>query len=374
MILPLIGAGILLLPTLVLALLWALVRRLRRLAVRTFLGRVFWLHLGLFLVHLFFSVPAFLGFVGSRWIDTRPDERAYAGPRILRDGSWSLQTRVSLRAEQRGEVPVDPDVAAAAAGLAQRIEGAGGVMLRAFLVPPRKGPPRATVLMVHGLFRSAMELEPVGSMLRDLGCEVVLLEQRNHGGSGRARATFGVAESADVVAVAAWLRARPDAADRPLLLCGVSLGTLSVALAAPRIPHLAGLLLDAPLEDLTAAAHRMMARTRNEGRRVFELWNPWRSLVFAWLEWWSGFAMADVRPLAALLSLPQDLPVLVIGAGEDDVAPEETVQALFASLPVVEGRKELWIRAASGHGSVWHDDPDGYRERLRRWLDRAAGL
>jgi alpha-beta hydrolase superfamily lysophospholipase len=368
--LPLIGAGILLLPTLVLALLWALVRRLRHRPVGSFLLRVLWLHLGLFAVHLFFSVPAFLGFVGSRWIDTRPDERAYAGPRILADGSWSLQSRDSLRAERLREVLVDPDVAAAAAARAQQLPGAG-VELRGFLVEPRDNRPRATVLMTHGLFRGGLELETVGSMLRDLGCEVLLLEQRNHGGSGRAPATFGLHESADVVAAAEWLRARPGAADRPLLLFGVSVGTLSVALAAPRIPHLAGLALDAPLEDLTAAAHRMMMRTRNEGRRVIALWNPWRSLTFAWLEWWSGFAMADVRPLEALASLPPQLAVLVVSGGGDDVAPPQMVQALFDSLPAAAGRKELWIRPASSHGQVWHDDPDGYRERLRRWLERA---
>jgi pimeloyl-ACP methyl ester carboxylesterase len=105
--------------------------------------------------------------------------------------------------------------------------------------------------------------------------------------------------------------------------------------------------------------------------RVIALWDPWRSLTFAWLEWWSDFAMADVQPLRALASLPPQMAVLVIGGGADDVAPPATVRAIYDSLPVAEGRKELWIRDGSTHGAVWKDDPAGYRERLRRWLERA---
>lgn len=373
MTLPLIGTGLLLLPTLVLALLWALARRLLGRPVRTLLGRVLWLHLGLLPLHALVTLPLLFGWVGSRLVDTRPDERGYAGPRILADGKWQIQDAGTLRAEREGEAAVPADLAAAAAARAVSIPSTDGVRLRAFVVEPRAEPPRAMALLVHGLFRGAMELEPVGSMLRDLGCEVCLLELRNHGGSSRAPATFGLREADDVVAAAAWLRARTGRGEVPLLLFGVSLGTAAVARALPRIPRVAGVALDAPLEDLQAAAHRMLGATRNRGRRVVALAQPWRSLTLRALEWWSDFALADVAPLAALTAMPAGVPVLVVGGGADDRAPPQVVTALWRSLPQAEPDKELWIRDGSGHGNVWHDDPAGYRARLRRWLDRAVG-
>ena len=41
-----------------------------------------------------------------------------------------------------------------------------------------------------------------------------------------------------------------------------------------------------------------------------------------------------------------------------------------AALPAKGATKDLWIREGSGHGAVWKDDPDGYRQRLGALLDR----
>lgn len=210
----------------------------------------------------------------------------------------------------------------------------------------------------------------MGAMLRELGCEVWLVEMRNHGRSARAPATFGLGDADDLVAAIAELREQGRLAGAPLVLFGVSLGSVTAALAAPRIPDLAGLVLDAPMEDLTAAGHRMLGRTRNEGRRVTELWQPWRSLTFVALEWWSGFAFADVRPLTALTAVPPAAAALVIGAGDDDRSPPAVAEMVFDALPMPALKKELWIRPGSGHGRVWLDDPAGYRQRLARLLQR----
>src|SRR5262249_57552026 len=127
--------------------------------------------------HVLFTFPLLLGWFGPHGRFTRGDERAYAGPRIAADGRWLLQDRDSLRSEKNGTAAVDPAVAAAAAARAVAIVGADGNLLRAYRVEAAHEPPRAVVLLVHGLFRSALELETPASMFRLLGCEWRLLEQ-----------------------------------------------------------------------------------------------------------------------------------------------------------------------------------------------------
>src|SRR5204862_5174101 len=125
----------------------------------------------------------------------------YAGPRVDRDGTLLVQSWDSLTAEAGGAPPkATADVLAAAKARERRIASTDGVSLRAFRIESRQEPPVAVAVLVHGLFRSAMEPEPVAAMLREQGCECWLLELRNFGGSGRAPFTGGLHESDDVVA------------------------------------------------------------------------------------------------------------------------------------------------------------------------------
>ena len=369
MIFPLGFALVALVPTLVLAAIWAIVLRLRSRAAKPFLARAAWAHLWLFFVHALFTFPLLLGWWGSRGLGTRGDESSYEGPRIAADGVWSLQDSRMLRAERSAPPPAE--VVAASRRLAVTLPGVDGVTLRAYRVPSKKSPPTATVVLVHGLFRSALELEAPASMFRDLGCDCWIVEQRNHGRSGRAPATFGLRESDDLVAAVREIR-EVHGARAPLVLFGVSLGSAAVSLAAPRIEGLAGLVLDAPIEDLLAAAHRMLGlQRRDDGRRWFALWEPWRSLVLASVESWSDVPLADVQPARALRGLPSTLPVLLVGGENDDKSPQDVVRALFESLPMLDGDKELWIAEGAGHGDAWKLAPADYKARLRSLLQRA---
>ncbi|MGE3172569.1 MAG: alpha/beta hydrolase [Planctomycetota bacterium] len=378
MIFPLAAAGVFLLATLVPAALVAVVLWLLGRPQRRYWRFVGWAHLALLLVHLFVTFPLLLGWFGSRGLGTRHDERSYTGPRIAADGEWLLQDRDSLRAER--------DAAAAGAAPASesrpfarvqpvRIPGSDGVSLNSWFVPAERQPPRAVVVLVHGLFRSALELERPAAMFRRLGCDVWLLEQRNHGGSDRAPATFGLHESDDLVAAARFVRARSGGggAPPPMVVFGVSLGTVAAALALPRLDGVAGAVLDAPVDDLVATADRMLSLERSgDRRRFFAVYQPWRSLVLAALELWSGFRMRDVRPTAALQGLPQTLPVLLIGGAHDDKVPVEAVRALYDSLPMPAGTKDVWIVDDAHHGDAWLRHPDRYEARLDAFLRRAV--
>lgn len=369
MIFPLLAALVFLLPTLALAGLVSLVLLLLRRPQQRYWRIVGWLHLGLLPLHLFVTFPAALGLLGSRGLGTRPQERNYQGPRLAADGRLLVQDWDSLAAETAAGAPaVTDEIAAAAAARAHTIASTDGVSLRAFRLEARVEPPVAVVVLVHGLFRSAMELEPVAGLLRDQGCECWLLELRNFGGSSRAPFTAGARESTDVVAAVEHVRARPGRADLPLVLFGVSLGTAAVALALPRIQDLAGVVLDAPIDDMRAAAHRMLGFERTGDRRSwFRIDEPWQSLILHALSLWSDVDLDRLRPADVLATLPHDLPVLVVGAGIDDRAPPATVERLFARLPMHAEKKQLWMAPDSRHGQVFLDQPAAYAERLR-WL------
>jgi len=365
---PLLAALVFTAVTLLPALLVGLVLWLLDRVGRRFLVRCLWLHAAALLLHLFVTFPVVLGGLGSRWfVGTRPDERTYAGPRIDAAGALLVQSWDSLKSEAAaGRPAVGPDVVAAAAARERRIPSTDGVTLRAFRIEARREPPVAVAVLVHGLFRSAMEPEPVAAMLRDQGCECWIVELRNFGGSSRATFTAGLRESDDVVEAVRFVRAQPGRENVPLVLFGVSFGTVAISLALPRIDGVAGVVLDAPIDDMSSAAHRLLGLIGHR-RPMFGIGAPWQALVLRSLEVWSGIDLAAISPIGVLSTLPHDLPILVIGAGIDERAPPATVERLFAVLPMEERRKQLWMVPDSEHGRVFLDRPADYAERLR-WL------
>lgn len=371
MIFPCVAALVFTLATLLPVCVVSVVLLLLKRPQRRFWRISLWLHAALFLLHLVVTFPLALGLMGSRGLGTRHDERAYEGPRLGADGKLLVQNRASLAREAKDGPAVGPEILAAARARARTIASSQGVVLRAFRIEPIKEPPVAAAVLVHGLFRGAMELEAVAAMLREQGCECWLLELRNHGGSSRAPFTGGLHESDDVVAAVEYVRAQQGRAETPVVLFGVSLGTAAVSLALPRLQRIAGVVLDAPIDDLHSAAHRMLSFQRGGDRRSwFAMVEPWRSLVLAALGAWSGFQVTDVAPGEVLANLPHDLPVLLIGAGEDDRVPPATVEQLFARLPMPDDKKELWIEAGARHGEVFVKSPAAYAEALARLLGR----
>jgi hypothetical protein len=372
MIFPLLVALALCVPTVVIALLTALVLFLRKRPVRAFVQKALWAHLFLLVFHAFVSFPGWLGWFGARSLGTRGDERAYDGPRITATGEWLVQSSTTLRAERT--TPADEGVIASARALAVSLPGAelpsgGRMTLNAYRVPATVSPPRAVVVLVHGLFRSALELEAPARMWRDLGCECWLVEQRNHGHSGRATATFGIEEGKDLAAAVAFVQAQSSGV--PVVMFGVSLGTVATSLALPQLDGIAGVVLDAPVGDVLATAQRMLSLERaGDNRRFFTLWEPWCSLAISSLQLWSGVELADVQPERALRGLSPELPILLIGGDGDDKVTPQSVRSLFTSLPMSEGTKELWIVPGAHHGDAWRVVPKEYGARLQAFLQR----
>lgn len=336
-------------------------------------------HAVLLLLHAFVTLPVGLAVIAPWFVDTRGDERGYAGPRFTADGTWELQSRESLAQERAARSEGAP--------LAERspyevaVRARDGATLRGFHVLPRTGAPRFQALLVHGLFRGALELETAASMLRELGGEVLLLELRCHGGSERRRFTYGRDEVHDVLGGVDWLRSdrangdRANGGDRqrdgdsrpatasepPLLLFAVSIGTAAAARAAPQIERLAALVLDAPMDDLHATAERMLAGGDGRGGAIAQ---PFRWLLLSAGGLLGTLPFDEVHPAASLRSLDPQVRVLLIGAGDDTRMPPASVESLFVALPTAADRKQLWICPGAKHGHIWSHDPATYRAHL----------
>jgi pimeloyl-ACP methyl ester carboxylesterase len=153
------------------------------------------------------------------------------------------------------------------------------------------------------------------------------------------------------------------------VLFAVSLGTAAASLAAPEIPDLAGLVLDAPMDDAGATARRVLGN----GGLWSSIREPWASEVLLAARFLGGIPVHRVHPREALAGLSPDTAVLVVGAGEDRRMPPETVRALFVALPTPEARKQLWIEPGATHGKVWVHSPEEYRRHLAWLCDAAAG-
>ncbi len=312
-------------------------------------------------VYAFVVLPGILGFLVSKVVGTRSDERAYLGPVFDEKGTWICQDRQSLE----NGTPKTPESVDAITKRVVHFTNTEGRKLRAFFVPCRDDKPTAVVVLVHGLFRNAMEVEPVAAMFRNLDSDVLLIELSNHGGSEHHAFTFGYKEQDDVLAAVEYLRGRPGGIRAPLILFGVSMGGVAAALAAPKIKELRGLVLEAPMTNMLETAHRQL-------KRGVGLPGFFTSIVLWHLELWSDFDMGDIRPIDVFKSLPETLPSLFVGAGDDYRVPPDVVRECFAALPAPEPRKVLWIEEGSKHGQVSNDKPEAYREHLRALLQRVT--
>ena len=109
---------------------------------------------------------------------------------------------------------------------------ADGVDLKGWWVPAPGA--KGTVVMVHGLNRSRIEMVRRAPFVHQAGWNALLVDLRHHGASGGETTTFGVKEKEDVEAAVRLARERSPG---PVVVWGVSLGAASVVLAAAEDPE-----------------------------------------------------------------------------------------------------------------------------------------
>jgi pimeloyl-ACP methyl ester carboxylesterase len=241
---------------------------------------------------------------------------------------------------------------------------ADGVDLRGWWVPAPSA--KGTVVLVHGLNRSRIEMVRRAPFVHAAGWNALLFDLRHHGASGGETTTFGAKEKEDVEAAVRLARER---APGPVVLWGVSLGGASVVFAAADDPTVAGIICDSSYRSLedTVRHHLQLFRGFRWWLRLVPSW-PVADLTVFWMGRRGGFdpAAVDVRAAAHRLA---GRPALFVANSEDRRMPKEIAFDLQAA--VGSGAVVLIVPGKS-HGGAWRDGTAAYEAAATALLDAAS--
>jgi pimeloyl-ACP methyl ester carboxylesterase len=238
-----------------------------------------------------------------------------------------------------------------------------GVALRGWWVPAAQS--QGTVVLMHGLNRSRIEMVRKVPFVHRLGWNALLFDLRHHGESGGSATTFGQLEKEDVRAGIALARGR---AAGPVVLWGVSLGAAACVLAAADDPSVAGLVSDSSFRDLadTVNHHLQIFRGFRWWLRIVPTW-PVADEILFWMGRRGGFnpGAVDIRAAASHLS---GRPVLFVANSEDRRMPKEIAFALQAA---AGDRASVLVVPGKSHGGAYRDGTAAYESAVATLLASA---
>jgi pimeloyl-ACP methyl ester carboxylesterase len=240
-----------------------------------------------------------------------------------------------------------------------------GVELKGWWVPAASA--HGSVVMVHGLNRSRIEMVRRVPFVHSSGWNAVLLDLRHHGASAGNATTFGVKEKQDVEAAARFARER---APGPVVLWGVSLGGASAVLAAAGDPGVAGVICDSSFRSLddTVRHHLRLFRGFRWWLRIVPSW-PVTDLAIYWMGRRGGFDPAQSNVEAAARQL-RGRAVLFVANSEDRRMPKEIAFDLKAA---AGPGAEVLIIPGKSHGGAWRDGTAAYEAAAAAVLGAAGG-
>jgi pimeloyl-ACP methyl ester carboxylesterase len=237
---------------------------------------------------------------------------------------------------------------------------ADGVTLKGWWVPASE--PRGTVILVHGLNRSRLEMVRKVPFVHKQGWNALLFDLRHHGDSGGDVSSFGFFEKGDVHAAIALARGRSPG---PVVLWGVSLGAASATLAAAEDPQVAGLVCDSTYRSLrdTASHHLGLFRNFRWWFRIVPTWPVANEAVF-WAGRRGGFDpdAVDIRAAAAHLS---GRPCLFVANSGDRRMPKEIAFELKAA---AGPQAKVLVVPGQSHGEAYRDGTAAYETAVTELL------
>jgi uncharacterized protein len=238
-----------------------------------------------------------------------------------------------------------------------------GVPLKGWWVPAADA--HGTVILVHGLNRSRIEMVRKVPFLHRLGWNALLFDLRHHGESGGDVSSFGFYEKQDVHAATALARSR---AAGPVVLWGVSLGAASATLAAAEDPGVAGLVCDSSYLSLrdTATHHLGLFRGFRWWLRIVPVWPVAGEAVY-WMGRRGHFDpdTIDIRAAATHLA---GRPCLFVANSGDRRMPKEIAFELKAA---AGPQAQVLVVPGESHGEAYRDGTAAYETAVTEVLTAA---
>lgn len=214
-------------------------------------------------------------------------------------------------------------------------------------------------IMFHGYQSSAIRDFCGGLQLGlDLGCGVLLVDQRAHGKSGGKYLTFGVKERLDCLDWAHYAAARWPG--RPIVLTGISMGAATVLMAAD---------LDLPEQVAGIIADCGYTSPRDILRQVIGDMHlpvgPAYGVVRLAGRLYCGFDTDRGSAPDALAKTA--LPCLFIHGEADDFVPCRMARENYAACA---GERTLLTVPGAAHGLSFTTDYEAYRATVKAFLER----
>jgi pimeloyl-ACP methyl ester carboxylesterase len=239
-----------------------------------------------------------------------------------------------------------------------------GVPLKGWWVPAAS--PRGTLVLVHGLNRSRIEMVKKTPFVNRQGWNALLFDLRRHGESGGERRSLGWGERLDVLGAADFARRRSPG---PVALWGISFGGAASTLAAAEDPTIAALVCDSSYRSLRDTARHHVAIARR--------WRWWMAYVPAgpvaaeavfWMGRRGGFD-PDALDVGRAASALGGRPALFVGASGDERMPPEIARDLAQAA----GEKAtVLVVTSERHGRAYEDATEAYEKAVSALLDAVA--
>ena len=241
------------------------------------------------------------------------------------------------------------------------VRAADGALLRGWKVRAPK-PNGTWVLVFHGVADNRYGMTEHARLLLQAGYSVVMMDQRSHGASDGAIATYGWLERKDASAVIDAL----VQTEHPVhvFALGNSMGAGIALESAGDDLRIEAVVAEAPFADLQEAAYDYagLQRWPTLGKTLFA---PGAWTVVYRGEKLAGFPAKEVSSVKAVER--RAFPVLLICDGADVVLPCRHSEKI---LQAAGGRKELWQVPGALHTGALGTAPVEFRRRVVAFFDQ----
>jgi uncharacterized protein len=219
-----------------------------------------------------------------------------------------------------------------------------------------KGEGSPVILLLHAVRADRSTMVSRAQLLMKHGFSVLLVDLQGHGETPGEAITFGLRESADVVAAREWIKHTAPGRTIGVLAC--SLGGASVLLA-PQPSGFDAVVLEAVYPRITRAVEN---RIRIRLGFLAPILTP---LLLMQLEPRLHIAASDLEPIRSIGRL--GAPVLIAAGSKDEHTTLEETRALFEA---ASDPKSLWVVEGARHQDLLAYDKMGYEEHVVGFLKR----
>lgn len=243
-----------------------------------------------------------------------------------------------------------------------RINGTDNTILRGTYIED-SGNSHRTVILLHGLYQNRAMCIPYLSIYRNMGYNVLLIDQRGHGESG-GHTDWGMSEEDDIAQWVQWLKERDES--MKIGLHGVSLGAaMAILYAGHRGDDISFVVADSAYGNMIDLGRDKLRQAAHDERIVWG-YNVLDVFFQGAMLFHTHKVISDIEPAEAVRSITA--PILFLHGDRDMLVPVQTVHSLYDNCSSHD--KDMYIFDDSPHAVGIETNRDTYRRVVTRFLQK----